>query len=134
MSIYKSFEEAKNGTRIPVFLSGRTMESRYNPQRDAENLLNTVNTNSRFFIVTGIGSGIFLQLLNQKIPDARIIAFELSQADIDFLMQSDTVKTLSTNPLITFTNLSNLENILTQNYLPAKYGNLQIIEQRGWIN
>ena len=36
-SIYKSIETAKNGSQIPVFQSGRTMESRYNPERDAEN-------------------------------------------------------------------------------------------------
>ena len=134
MSIYKSFEEAKNGTKIPVFLSGRTMESRYNPQRDAENLFNTINSDSKFFVITGIGSGVFIELLNQKIPDAKIIAFEQTQEDINFLLQSDIVKKLNSNSLITLTDLSNLESVLTQNYLPAKYGNLQIIEQRGWIN
>ena len=46
----------------------------------------------------------------------------------------DIVKKLNSNPLITLTDLSNLEIVLTQNYLPAKYGNLQIIEQRGWVN
>ena len=36
--LYKSIETAKNGTLIPVFQNGKTMESRYNPERDAENL------------------------------------------------------------------------------------------------
>lgn len=134
MKIYKAFEEAKNGTKIPVFLSGRSMESRYNPQRDAENLCNNIEANLQFFLVLGIGSGIFIELLSQKYPAAKIIGLELYKEDIDFLKESETIKKLCKNPLITFTPLEKLEETLEQNYLPARYGNLKIIEQRGWIN
>ena len=134
MNLYKAFEKAKNGSDIPVFLSGRTMESRYNPERDAENLYKTIDTNIKFFLVLGAGSGIFLNLLAEKNPDAKIIAVELFQEDIEFLKQGDFIKKASGKPSIIFSDLKNLESTLMQNYLPAKYGNLQIIEQRAWIN
>ena len=75
MQIYKEFITAKNGSQIPVFTSGRTMESRYNPERDAENLCNSINEEAGFFLVLGIGSGIFL--LSQKSPESKILALEL---------------------------------------------------------
>ena len=134
MKLYKAFEQAKNGTGIPVFQSGRTMESRYNPERDAQNLCDSIDKNNKFFLVLGIGSGIFIRMLSQIIPGARIIAFELYKEDLDFLLQNPEVKKLSENPDIIFSDLSNLEKTLTQNYLPAKYGNLKIIEQKAWIN
>ena len=64
-SIYDRIEEAKNGTIIPVLKNGRTMESRYNPERDAEKLCENI-TEGSFFIVIGIGSGIFIKTLYQK--------------------------------------------------------------------
>ena len=132
-SIYSGIEEARNGTKTPVFLSGRTMESRYNPERDAQNMCMTLECEARFFLVTGIGSGLFIKLLNEKYPDSKIIAIENSTADINFLMQIDTVKELSKNPNIILTGIEKLfENILN-NYLPAKYGDLKIIEQRPWL-
>ncbi len=133
MTIYKGFETAKNGTQIPVFASGRTMESRYNPQRDAENLCNTISPDDNIFLVLGIGSGLFISLLTKKFPSAKIIALELYEQDIDFLSQSETIQKLKKNPKVILTNLEQLESLLIQNYLPAKYGNLKIIEQRGWV-
>ena len=134
MGIYKSFEESKNGTLIPVFTSGKTMESRYNPQRDAENLLGSINQDCNFFIILGLGSGLFIEMLSNKCPDAKIIVLELYKEDIEFLKQSESVQKLLRNPKVCITPLDSLEQTLTQNYLPAKYGNLNIIEQRAWIN
>ena len=132
-SIYKGFEAAKNGTVIPVFQSGRTMESRYNPERDCDNICEGIKEGS-FFVVCGIGSGIFIKKLSEKYTDAKIIAVEKSSADIDFLMQSENIKSLSKNDNIFFCSNEKLFEVLTSTYLPAKYGNLQIIEQRGWVN
>ena len=134
MKIYKSFEKAKNGTTIPVFTSGKTMESRYNPERDAETLCNSIEDGFSFFLVLGIGSGLFIKKLSERFPFAKIIALELYQDDIDFLGQSEIIKEILKNPKITFCALDSLENTLSQNYIPAKYGDLKIIEQRVWIN
>ena len=134
MKLYKSFEQAKNGTLIPVFTSGKTMESRYNPERDAETLCHSIEDGFNFFLVLGTGSGLFIKKLSERFPFARIISLELYQDDIDFLRQSEILKELEKNPNILFSSLASLENDLSQNYIPAKFGDLKIIEQRAWIN
>ena len=70
MRIYKSFEQAKNGTLIPVFTSGKSMESRYNPERDAETLCKSIEEGFNFFLVLGTGSGLFLKKLSERFPKA----------------------------------------------------------------
>ena len=72
MKIYKSFEQAKNGTTIPVFISGKTMESRYNPERDAETLCNSIEDGFNFFLVLGIGSGLFIKKLSELLLNAEL--------------------------------------------------------------
>lgn len=134
MGIYKTIDTAKNGMLIPVFQSGRTMESRYNPLRDAENLCNTITTEAGFFLVIGIGSGLFIQTLIDKYPSAKITAIELFSEDVAFLRQLETIKSLEDNQNIILTDLDNLQKTLLQNYFPAKYGDLQIIEQKAWLN
>ena len=132
-SIYVKIEEAKNGTKIPVFASGRTMESRYNPERDAENLCNNTK-DGNFFVILGVGSGLFLKMLSEKYPEAVILAVEISSNDFDFLNQLESIKELRTKKNIIFCTAQDITQVLMNKYLPAKYGNLQIIEQRGWVN
>lgn len=132
-SIYIKIEEARNGTKIPVFVSGRTMESRYNPERDAENLCNNTK-DGRFFVILGIGSGLFIKHLSSKYPDAVILAVENSSDDIAFLRNLETIKVLLTEKNIFFCTAQEITQLLINKYLPAKYGNLQLIEQRGWVN
>ena len=136
MKIYKGFEEAKNGKRIPVFLSGRTMESRYNPDRDAQNLCDSIEECYSFFLVLGIGSGLFIKLLAKRFPEAKIIGLELYQEDLDFLCRQQEIQELENNykDKLRFVSLDKLEALLCESYIPAKYGNLKIIEQRAWIN
>ena len=136
MKIYKGFEEAKNGKRIPVFLSGRTMESRYNPDRDAQNLCDSIEEGYSFFLVLGIGSGLFIKLLAKRFPEAKIIGLELYQEDLDFLCRQQEIQELENNykDKLRFVSLDKLEALLCESYIPAKYGNLKIIEQRAWIN
>lgn len=134
MQIYKEFLTAKNGSQIPVFLSGRTMESRYNPERDCQNLLDSISESGDFFLVLGAGSGIFIKLLSIKFPAAKIICLELYKEDLDFLSKLKTIAAMRANPNVIFSSLGEIENILIQNYLPAKYSTFKIIEQKGWVN
>ena len=131
--LYKSIETAKNGTLIPVFQNGKTMESRYNPERDAENLCNNIDTDARFFLVLGIGSGLFIKKLHEKYKDSFILGLETSDSDILFLKQIENVKYLSQLPNVRLESKASLYKALIENYLPAKYGDLKVIEQRAWL-
>lgn len=133
MNIYNSFEKAKNGTLIPVFNSGRTMESRYNPERDAQTLCNSIEEAFDFFLVLGIGSGLFIKNLSQRFPHAKILGLEIYKDDLSFLENSEIVRELEENSLIKLISLDQLEKALVQNYLPAKYGQIKIVEQKAWL-
>lgn len=131
-SIYSSIIKSKNETPIPVFNDGRTMESKYNPQVEAERIVQATEP-SNFFLVLGIGSGILIKELADKYQKAFIIGVEKSKDDLDFLDELENIRNIKNNQNIIFTDISHLNTILLQNYIPSFYGNLKIIEQRAWI-
>ncbi len=131
-SIYSSIIKSKNETPIPVFNDGRTMESKYNPQVEAERIVQATEP-SNFFLVLGIGSGILIKELADKYQKAFIIGVEKSKDDLDFLDELENIRNIKNNHNIVLTDISHLNTILLQNYIPSFYGNLKIIEQRAWI-
>ena len=131
---YTQIITSKSGKEIPVFASGKTVDSRYDPEREGLRILQTVKSNTKFFIVTGIASGVLLNILLNERPDSYIIAVENNQSDIDFLMQIALVKELSKNDRLSFCTIDELLQKLTFLYVPSFYGNLEVIEQAGWIN
>ena len=132
-SIYTNFIEAKNSSLIPVLKSGRTLESRYNPQRDGENLANSLDKKFSFFLLMGIGSGILISKILEKFPESRILALEMTDAELSFLKTNqETAKILSDKRIILSTS-DQLEKNLINYYIPAKFGDLKIIEQKNWL-
>ena len=142
-SNYTSTIFAKNGTEIPVFSDGRTVDSKYNPEREAKNLISSsiksekdnpiYKDQSFFFIVIGIGSGTLIEKLSQEFTESKIMAVEATDSDLQFLSKLEKIKKLKTNKNIILTDINNIECCLTNHYLPALYKKLHIIEQRGWI-
>ena len=63
-SIYNSILTTKNGSTIPVFRSGKTAESKYNPQLEAQKIVDGINKNCDFFILIGIR---YLLLLKHQL-------------------------------------------------------------------
>lgn len=131
-SIYKSIEIAKNGAQIPVLINGKTIESRYNPQTEAQRIAETISTDSLFFIVIGIGGGFLIEEIAKHNPDSLIIGVEKTKEDIEFIRKIQLNKELEQKETIFFTDSDSLINLLIQKYVPVFYGNLEIIEQRAW--
>ena len=52
-SIYTSILSAKNGSLIPLFDDGKSMESKYNPQNEAERNAENTEASSFFLILRG---------------------------------------------------------------------------------
>lgn len=129
-SIYSSFIEAKTGTLIPVLVNGKTLESRYNPEAEAEKKITSINFNYDFFILIGLCSGILAEKILSKKPESTILAIETSEEDFLFLNQSPVINKIH-NKIICCTP-ENLVQALINNYIPAFYGNLQIIENQVW--
>ena len=130
--LYASLLTAKNGSVIPLFASGKTMESRYNPQNDAIRFAETVPLSS-FYIVLGIGSGIGIEALLNKYPASFFLCLEKDEKEINFLMQIPQVKKLQNISHIKFTTIEKLSDSVQTYYLPAIYGGLYVVEQGSWI-
>lgn len=126
--------QTKTDVIIPVLANGRTIESKYNPQRDAENLLNTIEKPFDFFLIFGIGSGIFISKLMEKFPNAFVLGVENTLEDITFLKTFETIQTISKKKNFRFTCINNLQKDLIEYYVPAIYGDLKIIEILPWKN
>ncbi len=131
-SHYSDIIISKSGIKIPVFTSGKTVDSRYDPQRESLRLAQQINDETNFVIVTGIASGILIKTILEQREKIFILAVEINQNDIDFLMQLEEVKQLSQIKNVCFCTISELFQKITQLYVPAFYGNLEVIEQRGW--
>ncbi len=132
-NIYKEFISAKNGSLIPVLNSGRTIESRYNPEREAETQIQNFEKKYNAFLILGIGSGILMNKLKENYPDSLIIGVERSNNELNFLFNNKYISGLNDSDNIFFTTIENLQSELCEKYLPAKYGDLKIVEQRNWI-
>lgn len=138
-SIYKKTEITKSGKIIPVFENGRTVESKYNPEFEAKRITDSILTekNYNFFIIFGIASGILLKTLTETFKNAKFICMELSKDDLSFITAKQNnleILNFCNNKNIILCTAENIHQILLENYLPVKYGDLKIIEQRGWIN
>ena len=123
---------SKTSIEIPAFENGQTFESKYNPQREAETLLTTIEKEYSFFLVCGIGSGTFIKELSLQFPKAKIIAVENSVSDINFISEFPSFISIKNNPQITIISKEDCKKTLIQNYLPAIYPDAKIIFQRNW--
>lgn len=131
--LYKDVTETKTGLIIPVCNSGRTIESKYDPVKEAEKLLQTVEK-SDFYLLFGLGSGTFTTQLSTAFPEAKIICVENTKEDINLLKNKTDVRNLLKNDQIIITSIDELKDVLVQNYIPALYGNIKIIENQAWKN
>lgn len=129
--IYKEIEKAKNGTEIPLFLDGKSFHSKYNPEREAAQLVQDTEK-SDFFLVTGLGGGFHLLELRKKFPESFILVVENSQEDIDFLEERFGTKNLF-NRRTEICTLAHLEESLQKFYLPAKYSTFSVFTVNSWI-
>ena len=139
--IYREFVLSKTGEKIPLFNNSTPMHSKYNPQREAENFANQLVTDgikSAFFVIGGIGGGFHIEALVKKLSSLNIVyfilAFEESQDEIDFLMDSPLIAELLKNDKIIFCNSSDLSELLKEKYMPVFYEKFLFICQNAWEN
>ena len=132
-TIYSEIILSKTGIEIPVLKSGKTVDSRYDPVRESSRLLEQIKPETHFLIITGIASGTLINAVLENRADIFILAVEKNDSDIEFLKKLSLVKKLSDNKRVCLCSISTLQDKIIELYLPAFYGNLQVIEQRGWI-
>ena len=131
-SIYQNIMQSITGIPIPVFSNGKTVDSRYDPERDSLRLCQSISDKSKFIIVLGIASGVLIKTLLQNKKDIFILAVEKSEEDIWFLKQLEIVQQLEKEERVDFTFIDKLDADLTRLYIPSFYASLEVLEQRGW--
>lgn len=131
--IYDHIEISKDNMQIPVFKSGKFMESKYSPANEAKRIIASLEKSYSAFLILGCGSGSLINEIINVNKDALIIAVETSEEDINFINSFTLIQKLKANKNIIFTTIQKLYETLINNYFPAKYGDLKIIEQKAWI-
>lgn len=134
MNLYSDFITTKNNSIIPLLKTGKTIESRYNPDKDAENIINNFDREYNAFLILGIGSGILIEKICERFPTAMIIAFDFYDEDIEFLEANTLIRNRINKKNIIKATLKTLSNILINNYIPAKHGDIKIVYQQNWTN
>ncbi len=132
-SIYSEIILSKTGLEIPLLKNNKSIDSRYDPLRESQRLAQSLNEDTHFVIVIGIASGIFIQTLLESRKNLFVLALEKSQADLDFLKKLPLIQKIQEEKRLAFCSLDDFENKIIELYVPAFYGNLQVIEQRGWV-
>lgn len=131
--IYKEIILSKNGAQVPIFKSGKSSASKYNPQKEAENFVSEIKDSS-FFLVLGFASGFHIEMLNKKFPASKILVLEKNLCEIDFLEKNLLkFKELIQKKNIKITTIEKLKISLLENYLPVLQKNFSVIEWRPWI-
>lgn len=131
-TLYSEVIFSKTGIEIPVFYDGKTVDSRYDPERESLRLVQQIKNDSHFLIVTGIASGVLIKTILNNKKASFVLAVEKTQEDIEFLKRLTLVKELSNEKRVFFCTVDQLKDKIIELYVPAFYGSLEVIEQRGW--
>lgn len=130
-SIYNTVIKAKNETLIPVLNSGKTIESKYDPQKDALRQLSLFNKKYNFYLVFGLGSGILVSELSKS--NSIVFVVEKNEESYNFLFSNfPSVEEFKLKKNIILTTINNFNIKLLESYIPALHGDLKIIEQKNW--
>lgn len=132
-SCYKSFITTKTNESVPCFENGQTVESRYDPAKESSRLILDYDKNTKFFIVFGIAGGFLIQTILEQFEGSFVIGVEIENQSINFLEQSEKITKLKQNKNCILCSLNELEKTILNNYIPAFYGPLQIVQQRPWL-
>ena len=132
-SLFSSIITAKNGSPVPLFQNGKSMHSRYDPEKEAEQYASRMDE-AGFFIVAGAGGGYFISALKKRFPRSFILAAENSQSDIDFLMKIPVFNNLSGDETVRIVPIEKISDTMLRFYVPAFYGSFSIIETPAWAS
>ena len=128
--MYKETLISKTGIKIPVLTSGKTLESRYDPEKDAERQM-AAYKGEGFVIITGHGSGILIKKFLKETA-AELVVVEPAQKDFEFLNREGFLEKESDR--LHFSTFQSFSSVLSENYLPSFHGNLFILENKTWFS
>ena len=132
MDFYKETVEAKSGEIIPVFKSGKSAHSKYNPVRESESFSESAGLFD-FAVFIGAAGGYHIEAALKKNPSAKAVVLEKNLSDIDFLKKNiPCIQRLSKNKNVIFECTENIAETLPKVYFPAWHGSIKILTLRSW--
>ncbi|MGN0740771.1 MAG: 6-hydroxymethylpterin diphosphokinase MptE-like protein [Treponema sp.] len=131
--IYKEIIKSKNNLDVPVLLNGKSLHSKYAPEKEAENFGTEINESSAFTIILGLGGGWHVKSFLDRNPNHYILVIENSEEDILFLSQIECVKALLKNKNVKIIPKEKISENILKTYLPSFYGGINIICNRSWF-
>lgn len=132
--IYSAVTYAKDTTLIPLFVDGKSMYSRYSPQKEAEKYANITEKSKAFFLVTGFGNGLHIRSLLKKYPDSYFFVVENSLEDYQWLKNHFDIEDIIFHPHIHITFLDYFIPELKQTYIPQLHGDFVYAPLRSWLD
>ncbi|MCR5290687.1 MAG: DUF115 domain-containing protein [Treponema sp.] len=130
--VYAQIITAKNGAAIPVFTSNKAVHSKYDPQREGNTFAQSIKQPISFCIVIGLGGGYHVNSLLQNNPNCEFLIIEQNECDLALLRSIDMVQALEKHPQVHICTANEISHMLKECYIPARYGDLQIVTLATW--
>ncbi|MBR7064402.1 MAG: motility associated factor glycosyltransferase family protein [Treponema sp.] len=132
--IYESIILSKTNEKIPLLKNGHSLHSKYDPQKEAQKIVSSLNAKGDFFVILGIGGAYIIEELKKHFPKSFILAFEHSKEDLDFLNQIPTFQKMSKEENVFFYPLNEIVFAIQKHYLPSFFNSIDVIENSVWKN
>ena len=131
---YKENTISKVNIEVATLANNKTFYSVYNPQRDIDFFCNNEKIkNSGFICIAGIGNGYHLKQLSEIYPEKFILAFEINQNSLNYLLNTNDFS-FCKNKNILLTTLEKLEIKIIENYSPTIYDNFCFTNIKPWMD
>lgn len=132
-SIYENIVISKTNEEIICFNNGKSMFSTYNPHKDAQKFVESLEIiEDSFLITTGMGEAYHIYEILNKNPNLNILIIEKYYND--FYKFNDIYEDLKKNKNIIFTDICNLSQNIINNFFPQRYSKLIYKPLRSWID
>lgn len=125
---------SKTNLKVAKLKNNKTFYSIYNPEREIDFFCNNEKIkNSGFICIAGIGNGYHLKKISELYPEKFILAFEINQSSLNFLLSNNDFDFIK-NSNIHLTTLNDLEKNITEFYNPILYGDFYFTYFKNWLD
>lgn len=133
-SQYAETRMSRTGLPVPVFEDGTAVNSLYDPEREARQIVDGIPAGS-FVFFAGIGGGYHIREFLSRFPESSCIVSESGVVSLERLSSIIDIADILSNPHVTVIpdcTDANISDILPRTYLPAIHGNFQLVPLRSW--
>jgi len=127
--------QSKTSLEIPHFDNGKTAQSLYDPQKEAERLI-AHECDGGFTLFAGIASASHIRLFLQRYPHSQCLALEAGPNHLRSLFSLMDFRDILQNPRCHIASLDidkTLPDVLSHYYHPARDGNFSLVILRPWV-